>query len=231
MAGIYYRHIVFLNVMRYKTVMERLLRKGKELLTLNLVPGQRVYGEELRRIGGKEWRVWNPYRSKLAAALLKGLKHWVFEDRSSVLYLGASTGTTLSHLSDLMPHSQLFAVEISAVMMKELLRLAEHRENIIPILADANDPDDYAEVGKVDVIYQDVAQPNQAQILIKNASRFLKHGWAYMCVKTQSIDVVKDPREVLEEVEEELTKHGLEVVERINLHPYDKAHWFLVLRN
>jgi len=210
---------------------KRMLFRNGSLYTQNLCPGKRVYGEELCVFNGKEYRRWDPFRSKLCAACLKGLRTFAFTDDIVVLYLGASTGTTISHLSDIMPRSDIVGVEISPVMIKDLVSLAEKRENIVPVLADARKPEEYADVGEADVLYQDVAQPDQAQIFIKNAMRYLKPGGVgYLCVKSQSIDVVKSPEEVYGDVEQELTDAGMKILEKIRLEPYEKHHEFLVVR-
>jgi len=204
--------------------------KEKELYTVNMVKGKRVYGEKVLNVGGVEYRRWDPFRSKLAAAIRKGLKNFPFSKNTKLLYLGASTGTTVSHLSDIILKGGIYAVEISPQAMGSLMEVAEERENIIPILADARKPEEYAEIGKVDVIYQDVAQPDQDDILILNAKKFLKKGgYAFFCVKSQSIDVTKKPEEVFENVKKKI-KQYFEIEEEIPLEPYDKDHLFLVLK-
>ena len=204
--------------------------KDGTLLTTNLIPGKRVYNERLLRIQGKEYRSWNPYRSKLAAAIKKGLKSFPFEKSAKILYLGASTGTTLSHLSDIMTEGEIYAVEIAPQAVRMLIENTEGRENVIPIHGDARKYHEYEEVGKVEVIYQDVAQPDQDDILIENAKMFLnKGGIAMICIKSQSIDVVAEPKEVFEKVLDKLSKH-FEVLEKIKIEPYDKDHLFVVLK-
>jgi fibrillarin-like pre-rRNA processing protein len=199
--------------------------------TKNAVPGKRVYDERQMRSEIGELRIWDPFKSKLAGAIRKGLKNFPFTPGSKVLYLGASTGTTISHLSDIMgKESEIFSVEIAAQCMKSLLAMCEKRENVIPIQADANHPQEYAEVGKVDSVYMDVAQPNQAEILIKNADMFLKKdGIAMIAIKSQSIDVTKKPREVFEIVLKELDAK-FEILETYELEPFDKDHLFVVLK-
>ncbi len=49
-----------------------------------------------------EYRVWNPFRSKLAAAILGGVDQIYMPPGSKVLYLGAASGTTVSHVSDIV---------------------------------------------------------------------------------------------------------------------------------
>ncbi|HID08817.1 TPA: fibrillarin-like rRNA/tRNA 2'-O-methyltransferase [Candidatus Micrarchaeota archaeon] len=213
--------------------------EGK-ILTKNRVPGKKVYGEQLIKIGGVEYRVWNPYRSKLAAAIKNGLRTWAFEPGVNVLYLGIAEGTTASHISDILgDDSAIIGVDIAPRVMPKIIAVAEERGNILPVLADASKPEEYPEeviefidrVGGVDVVYQDVAAPNQAEILWKNVDRFLKRGGhAYIAIKSRSVDVTRDPREVFREFREFFTSKGLEVVEEVSIEPYEKDHEMMVLR-
>ncbi|MBI5228203.1 fibrillarin-like rRNA/tRNA 2'-O-methyltransferase [Candidatus Micrarchaeota archaeon] len=199
--------------------------------TRNADKGRRVYGERLVKTDDFEYRLWDPHRSKLCGAMKKGLKTFPFKYGSKILYLGASTGTTISHLSDIIgDEGELYAVEIAPQCMKSLISLSERRNNIIPIHADARHPEEYVDVGKVEIIYMDVAQPDQDEILIKNAKEFLqKDGIAFFCVKSQSIDVTKEPQVVFDQVIKKLEPH-FEVLEKIKLEPFDKDHLFLALR-
>lgn len=213
-----------------KEIFDNIFEEDGRLLTKNKVPGIKVYGENLIKINGTEYRAWNPKRSKLAAAIKKGLKNNPIRRDSTILYLGASTGTTPSHLSDVLTKGGLYGVEISAHSMKSLLRLCERRENIIPILADARQPQRYEEVGQVDIVYEDVASPEQAEILLKNCRMFLKKGgYAMIAIKSQSIDVTQKPEAVYSKFKQELSKE-LELVEEVSLEPLEKDHLFLVLQ-
>ncbi len=201
--------------------------KGR-LFTRNLTPGKRVYGERLLSIDGIEYREWDPYRSKLAAAILNGLKVMPISPRARVLYLGAAQGTTVSHVSDIARNGYIIAVEISPKAIEKLILVAGERENIIPVLGDANKPEEYSEyLDEINVIYQDVAQPNQVDILLKNA-RYLKSGYTMLCVKSRSIDVVRKPKEVFAEAVSALESGGLETVQVISLEPYEKDHAMIV---
>lgn len=195
-------------------------------MTKALAPGS-VYGEDLR----DGYRVWNPYRSKLAAAIMNGLKTCPIKEDSNVLYLGASTGTTPSHVSDIVTKGHIYALEFSKVSMRKLVALAGKRSNMTPLLQDARSPEDYQYlVGDVDVIYQDVAQPDQSGILLKNTDAFLKPGdYAMLCLKARSVDTVRDPISIFKEVHEGLSER-FEILEEINLIPYDKDHRLFVLK-
>ena len=207
---------------------------SRRLATLNLTPGRNVYGERLIRLKGKEYRVWDAYRSKLAAAILKGLETWPLAEGSKVLYLGAATGTTASHVSDIVGEKgKVFCVEFSERVMRELVsNVCNYRSNMIPIMADARKPDEYRwMVGKVDVIYCDIAQPEQAKVLADNADLFLKpEGYGLIALKARSIDVTKEPEEVFEREIEVLRGRGFSVLQEIVLEPYDKAHAMVLVR-
>ncbi|ADT84277.1 fibrillarin-like rRNA/tRNA 2'-O-methyltransferase [Thermococcus barophilus] len=205
---------------------------SEKIATKNLVPGQKVYGERIVKWEGEEYRIWNPRRSKLAAAIMNGLKNFPIKPGVSVLYLGIASGTTASHVSDIVGwEGKIFGIEFSPRVLRELVPIVEERRNIIPILGDATKPEEYrALVTKVDVIFEDVAQPTQAKILIDNAKAYLKsRGYGMIAVKSRSIDVTKEPEEVFKMVEEELGEY-FEIVERISLEPYEKDHALFVVR-
>ena len=200
-----------------------------KLATKNLVRTKRVYNEKLFEINGIEYREWDVYKSKLAAAIKKGLRHFPFKVDSIVLYLGASSGTTVSHLSDISTKGKIFAVEFAQRPMRDLLELCKIRENIFPIFEDANHPQNYyLDIkSKVDIIYQDVAQPNQAEILLKNSKYFLeKDGQVFLCIKSQSIDVLQPPQNIYQQTILFLESNGFKTIQKINLEPYDKDHLF-----
>ncbi|MGV8084742.1 MAG: fibrillarin-like rRNA/tRNA 2'-O-methyltransferase [Candidatus Bilamarchaeum sp.] len=199
--------------------------------TISADPGKKAYDERGAFENGVEYRFWDAFKSKLCGAMKKGLKTFPFEKGSKILYLGASTGTTISHLSDIVgEEGEIYSVEFSAQCLKSLLALSDRRSNVIPIHADARYPKEYSEVGHVDILYQDVAQPDQDDILIVNAKMFLKKGGiAMICIKSQSIDVTMRPDDVFAKVVAKL-EGPFEILEKIKLEPYDKDHLFVVGR-
>ena len=196
------------------------------LATSNLTPTLNVYGEKLVNINELEFRIWNQRRSKLAAAILNGLKVFPFQNDSNVLYLGASSGTTPSHISDVASHGLVYCVEFSPRMMRNLVDLSDLRINMIPILDDATKPLNYIHlVEKVDIVYSDVAQPKQTELFIDNMRLFLKKsGLGILMLKSRSINVTKNPDVVFKEEESKLKSNGFHVLEKINLEPYEKDH-------
>ncbi len=216
--------------MQPKTVFDGVYSIGNRLATLNAAPGKRAYTEELKNVEGKEYRMWNPYRSKLSAAILNGLKNFQFKNSSSVLYIGAATGTTPSHIGDIVPDGVVYCIEMSERNMRELVRMCETRKNMLPILADAMHPETYADsLDECDIIYQDASAREQAKMLKLN-SRFLKKGgYAYFVIKSQSIDISESPKKILERELAEVSDE-FELLERISLEPFDRLHMFAVLR-
>ncbi len=203
----------------------------KKLATENLVPKNQVYNEKLVKIKGTEYRIWNPFRSKLAATIMNGLRDFPFMQKSSVLYLGVSTGTTISHISDIVGQNGIiFGIEHTSRVARDFLdRVASYRKNIIPIIQDARKPQEYFSVfKKVDVVYVDIAQPDQTDIAINNCKMYLKsNGYLFLVIKTRSIDVTKDPKKVISNEIKKL-ESLFEIKQIINLQPYDKDHAIVI---
>ena len=212
----------------YKRVYVVELDDGStRIATVNLAPGKRVYGERLFKWKDLELREWNPYRSKLGAALLKGIEELPIKEGHKILYLGADTGTTPSHVSDIVgPTGRVYALDVAPRVMRELIAVCETRPNMFPILADARKPHEYRHIVElVDGIYADVAQPDQASIVADNAEFFLKDGgYLLLAIKARSIDVTREPSEVFKQQIDILKERGFEIVDMVHLEPFDKDH-------
>ncbi|HYY92304.1 MAG TPA: fibrillarin-like rRNA/tRNA 2'-O-methyltransferase [Candidatus Dormibacteraeota bacterium] len=210
-----------------------LVRDGKErLATLSAAPGTAVYGEDIAKIDGNEYRVWDPFRSKLAAAVLKGVSRVPIKARAKVLYLGAASGTTASHVSDIVSENgRVYCIEFSQRSFRDLVTNAcQNRRNMTPILQDARFPSRYRSiVQEVDTIYSDIAQPDQARILSENIAMYLRdHGDFMMAVKARSVDVSKAPPLIFEQERQVLESRGLRIAEMIRLDPFEKDHCMIL---
>jgi fibrillarin-like pre-rRNA processing protein len=206
----------------------------RRIATENLTPRKTVYGEKTLLLDKVEYRYWDPFRSKLAAALINGLKHFPFLEGLKVLYLGASTGTTVSHLSDILGEKGIvFAVEFAPRVANEFIdRCAKFRRNVITIVEDARRPERYFGVfGKVDAVYCDIAQPNQTEIAIQNCWFYLKDGGhLFLVVKSRSINASKAPSIIFREEEDKLRKGGFDLLQTLTLSPFDKDHALIVTK-
>jgi fibrillarin-like pre-rRNA processing protein len=203
------------------------------LVTHNRIPGSSVYGEQLISLDNEEYRIWDPYRSKFAAAYLSGAKELPQILNKRILYLGVSTGTTASHFSDILEKGIIYGVEFSPKVMRKFFRLAEQRTNLIPILADARRPEQYSQfVFEVDLIYQDVAQPEQADIFGRNIREYLKFGGEGMlAIKSQSIDVALKPEEIFSKQIDKLEKEfRLNIQEYCSIDDYEKKHAIIIVK-
>ena len=199
------------------------------LYTISRCPGVRVYGERLMNSDGTEYREWNPARSKLSAYLKCGGRSFPFRDDSKVLYLGAASGTTSSHVSDICRNGKVFCVEFAPRSFRDLVKTTERRDNMIPILGDATKPEEYAfVVENVDIVYADVAQKRQADILIDNMERYCAR-YGMVSIKARSEDVTADPDEVFESSVRRIKERGCRVLEVVKLEPYEKAHAMIVV--
>ena len=202
--------------------------ENDKIYTISLSPGTRVYGEKLKREGDLEYREWDPRRSKLSAYLKIGGKRFPLHKNTNVLYLGASSGTTASHVSDIVSEGKVFCVEFAPRMFRGLVNTCTSRPNMVPILGDAMAPQDYSfAVDRVDVVYSDVAQKRQVDIIADNMDRFgAKIGM--VTIKARSENVALDPRDVFRSSEKRLVEKGFEILESVCLEPYENAHQMIV---
>jgi len=202
----------------------------RKLATKNLVPGFRSYNEQVVEYGGEEFRIWSPLRSKPAAAIVNGLRVFPVRSGSRILYLGIASGTTASHFSDIIGRSGvIYGVEISDRPLRELIKVCEARKNIVPIMGDARKPDEYSMyLEQVDVIYADVAQPFQAQIVVDNAVFLKDGGHVMLAIKASSIDATRPPDEVFTREVETLEKAGFKLRQVVSLEPFERKHALVV---
>ena len=218
--------------------------RGKEdlLVTKNLTPGESVYGEKrisvensANTVNGDdapapatktEYRVWNPFRSKLAAGILGGLDEIFIKPGAKVLYLGAASGTSVSHVADIVgPTGTVFAVEFSHRSGRDLINMATHRTNVIPIIEDARHPLRYRMlVSMVDVIFADVAQPDQARIVGLNAHLYLKvGGGVVVSIKANCIDSTAAPEAVFAREVTKMREERIKPLEQLTLEPFERG--------
>ncbi|KAF2874038.1 Fibrillarin-domain-containing protein [Massariosphaeria phaeospora] len=222
------------------------IARGKEdlLVTKNMTPGESVYGEKRISIGNSasgandddapassvEYRVWNPFR-QLAAGILGGIDNIYMGPGSKVLYLGAASGTSVSHVADIVgPEGTVFAVEFSHRSGRDLINMATHRTNVIPIVEDARHPLKYRMLlPLIDCIFADVAQPDQARIVGLNAGLFLKvGGGVVISIKANCIDSTAQPEAVFAMEVNKLREMGIKPKEQLTLEPFERDHAMVV---
>ncbi len=197
---------------------------GRTLMTVNSARDIDVYGERLVEFEDVQYRAWDPSRSKLAAAILLGARDIGLDGSGKVLYLGAASGTTASHVSDIATSGLVYCIEVSQRSFRDLVRVCETRKNMIPIMANASLPEDYSQMAEgVDFVYQDIAQRDQAEIFAKNMRHFgVERGM--LMLKARSVDVNRNPRAIFSEVKKELASKGIHVREVIDLDQYARDH-------
>ncbi|KAF1570697.1 UNVERIFIED_CONTAM: rRNA 2'-O-methyltransferase fibrillarin, partial [Eudyptes pachyrhynchus] len=178
-----------------------------------------------------EYRAWNPFRSKLAAAILGGIDQIHIRPGTKVLYLGAASGTTVSHVSDIVgPEGLVYAVEFSHRSGRDLINVAKKRTNVIPVIEDARHPHKYRMlIGMVDVIFADVAQPDQTRIVALNAHNFLRNGGHFVIsIKANCIDSTAAPEAVFAGEVRKMTGEQMKPQEQLTLEPYERDHAVVV---
>lgn len=141
--------------------------------------------------------------------------------------MGAASGTTVSHVSDIVgPTGVVYAVEFSHRVGRDLINMAKKRTNVIPIIHDARKPQDYRFlVGMVDIVFADVAQPDQARIIAENSKMYLKNGGKFLIsLKANCIDSTNKPEVVFANEVNKLKEMGLKPKEQLTLEPYERDH-------
>ncbi len=186
--------------------------------------GEPVYGEPT----DGEWRAWDTTRSKLGAMLDRGMDAGLTAG-GTVLYLGAAAGTTVGHVADVA--GPTYAVEFAPRPTRKLVRVAESRGNLFPLLKDAREPETYAHVVEsgVDLLVQDIATRGQAEVALANRRFLAEEGRLALAIKARSEDVTAAPEAVFESTLATL-RDGYDVLERERLDPVHEAHLAVVAR-
>ncbi len=209
--------------------------KDKHLYTKKFSLGEEFFEEvEHRRAGREVFRKISAERSKLGAAIKRGLDATHIKRGSSVLYLGAGHGYTPSFVSDVVgEEGSVFCLDSSPEVVKSLVFMCESRSNATPLLADARDPSSYEwRVPTVEIVYQDVAQQNQVEIFLDNCEVFLKKGgFGLLAVKAKSIDVSSNPKKIFKKIRKRFSeKKDYVITDYRELAPFQQDHAFFVVK-
>jgi len=217
--------------------------EGRALWTINADEPKPVYGESLRKFEGTQYRRWDPSRSKLGAGIMRTKRDKSLllpEAGSTVLYLGAGHGTSISHLHDHLCGSEndlggrIIAVDLAPRCLRDLTYLAKSRPGLVPVLGDARKHSSWGVLlpRKVDWLFQDVAQSGQVEIFIDACNRFLNiGGTGLLSLKAASERWTGEGEDILfSKVEEQLIQSGFEVEESIKLTGYEDNHVLFVAR-
>jgi fibrillarin-like pre-rRNA processing protein len=211
-----------------KEIFPGIFSMNDKLATLNSIEGFNPFNEELIKSKDKEYRIWDPNRSKLAAAIKKNIKNVPLEKNMKILYLGIAHGFTATFLSNIIGNGIIYGLEFSERCFNELLPLCEKYKNIVPILADARKPEEYKLIEKVDIVYCDLAQPDQTEIAIRNCKFLKPNGYLFLAIKTRSIDVTKSPKDIVKQEIEKLKDFKL--LDWKMLDPFEKDHGFVIVQ-
>src|SRR3989344_9138150 len=210
--------------------MAKIIEEGRRFLVESEIHHRFDFIEKVK---GKTYRIWEPKRSKFAAAVMKGLKNDAFEENSNVLYLGASHGYTASFISEICTNGSIFALDFEPRVVRDLVIVAEKRNNLIPILGDARSLETYEHkiLPSFDILFMDIAQKDQAEIFIKNLAFLKKGGIGYLALKARAVDSTANPENIFSMVEKKLiASNQIKILEEISLEPFERDHLMFIVR-
>lgn len=207
-------------------------RKGKitsYFVKTNL--NKSFFEERIVRLGGDLFKEVDPSRSKLFASIANNISQLGVKEDSTILYLGASHGYTVSFLSDVAKDGVIYALDFAPRVVRDLVFLCQERENIAPLMQDATRPNEYKDkVPMVDVVFMDIAQKEQVKIFLNNCDVFLKEGgFGILALKSRSVDVTKNPKDIFKKTRAEL-EQVMSVVDYKDLEPFEKDHAIFVCK-
>ncbi|KAH8337495.1 hypothetical protein KR059_012238 [Drosophila kikkawai] len=207
-----------------------------QLLTRNTSSSSDDYGEQriMADFRGKrcEFRSWSPFQSKLAAGIMSGVNDLHLHSGAKVLYLGAGFGHSVTHVSDIVGETgMVYAVEQGIWSGRQLMALASHRPNIVPIIEDATMPYKYCRQvpAGIDVIFCELPQADQVRSLMLNARHFLAPGGHFVAfLHGPSIDSKVCLMEAIEAESERLMLQQLEPLEMVILDPFKPGYAMVI---
>ena len=209
------------------------VKNKKKLATLNNASINEVYNEKIIKINGKQYNLWNPYTSKLAAAIVNGMEIYPILKKTKVLYLNGTIEKTLSHISDIIGvNGKIFILrDINENSKNFLENVMNDRTNVFTITRDNGDPAKFSsKTEMVNVVYVDITQHNETEVAIQNCKRYLTDGgFLMLVVPTKKIDFVNNPNgQNLEEIQK--LQSSFEIIQQINLTDFFKEHSMIIAK-
>ena len=209
------------------------VRNEKKLATLSNLSTNQDYKENLVEMNGKQYSIWNPYMSKLAAAIINGMEIFPILKKTKILYLDPTSEKTIKHISDIVGiNGKIFVVRNIMKNSKNFLeQIAKNRSNIFTIIPDKTNPARLTGMTEmVDVIYIDIAEHNQTEIAIQNCKNHLRiGGFLMLIVPTKNIDFTSNPSKKNQEERKKL-QTSFDIIQEINLTDFFKEYSMVIAK-
>uniref|UniRef100_H3B3Q4 rRNA 2'-O-methyltransferase fibrillarin n=1 Tax=Latimeria chalumnae TaxID=7897 RepID=H3B3Q4_LATCH len=211
--------------------------RGKEdaLVTKNMVPGESVYGEKRMAVealgkGFDKNLKLRGEKNKLGGSIFLLLERIFFFLKKILFGLVCRLVFLLLMRDVILQEGLVYAVEFSHRSGRDLINVAKKRTNIIPIIEDARHPHKYRMlVGMVDVVFADVAQPDQTRIVALNSHNFLRNGGHFVIsIKANCIDSTAAPEAVFAAEVKKMQQENMKPQEQLTLEPYERDHAVVV---
>ena len=209
------------------------IRNEKKLATLSNMSTNQDYKENLVEMNGKQHSIWNPYMSKLAAAIINGMEIFPILKKTKILYLDPTSEKTIKHISDIVGiNGKIFVVRNIMKNSKNFLeQIAKNRSNIFTIIPDKTNPVRFTGMTEtVDVIYIDIAEHNQTESIIQNCKNHLRiGGFLMLIVPTKNIDFANNTSKKNQEERKKL-QTSFDIIQEINLTDFFKEYSMVIAK-
>ena len=218
----------------------------EQLATKNIVEGTKTHKEKIVIVNDEEFLEWNPYKSKLAAAIRNGLQILPIIKNSKVVCINLLEESTMLHISNIVGSGgSVFVIDVNKNKKSFLNKLVDTHKNIIPIY-DAADELSFSSsiTGKVDALYVDLPESEQIEQIVEKYGSLLKNEGFLMLVTKKDDAILEndiagwmaEQRAGFDKIREITTKlkSQFEIIQEINLgvnyvmEPYHRLHAFIL---
>ena len=169
---------------------------------------------------------WNPYTSKLAAALFSGMEIFPIKLASKIFYFDDYSTITLEHISNII-NNEGIVYFLKNIENKQILNFT----NVKIINCDIDNHDYFIELQEeIDVAYLDLSTDEKLNSIIKNCKIILKQNGFLVLVLNDKYSISDD---FIVQIQNTIInlKASFELIQEINLSYFFKNSFMIVMKN
>lgn len=194
--------------------------------TIFWLSGERGYKKiaTLNSSRKNEYRIWKPYRSKLAAAILSGMEIFPILKKSKILYFDTFMENTINHISDIIGEDGKIFVPKNNETSNFLEKIKSNGTNI-SLINDINK----STIDNVDVLYVDALNQNYLDFVLNSKIHLKNGGYLMLTIETEDIFENRNSNEQQKDGYKKI-KSLFRIIQEINLIPFFKGQVMLIAK-